>query len=539
LIIVSRRPEVFFDAQLWADDGFFFDDAICYGWQSLVIPYNGYIHFLPRIITNLAIQLSEVFGQGIAWAPLIMNFCTVALSSFCAVGICSSKFHWMGNIYFRLVLISFILLFPNAQEIWGNVTNLHWWFGILEFFLIWHMLQNRKMPNWGDTLLLSAVVLTSPNGLLVLPAIAWAYFLEGKYKPDNNLLKIILIFTLTLVQLYLLLDVRTPKNMDIALLFNNTIHYVFYQQFGNLLLGQVTNSLMLAITGAFLLLVVVLFSRKLFKNLYIPFVFLCSIVVLTVLGADVQMNKYGRYIFVPTVVIFSILMYEGREQWRNRKKHLFSITKIVLFALFFLLISVRVARNYSVEPLEKHPWKTQAALFDREGKIFYHFSINPICWSVAISSSVNREDYIPTSSTKIIVDNSHIIQMQNIKQNDSLFTVVGPSPQIIYQLPETATIAYCSLDLRLSSGYKKGRIHFLSEKEEIFMIFYIRGKNLITMNESMLKTPVKQVCLSFPEMFPNDSFVIEQIIFYTVGVKTQSDGLSVFKPNTNKRLSWS
>jgi hypothetical protein len=533
LIIVSRRPAILFDPQLWAEDGFvFLDEAIKYGWASIGIPHAGYIHFLPRIITNLALQLSEACGQGITWVAFIMNLCAVALSSFCAVSICSSKFSWMGNIYFRMVLSFFILGFPNAYELWGNVTNLHWWLGILEFFLIWHMLQNKKMPNWGDTLLLSVVVLTSPNGLLVLPAILWAYFRERKNKLAFNLLKIILIFALTLIQLHFLLSVRIPKDMDIVLsLFNNTLHYVFNQLFGNLLVGRTFNDLTIAMIGAFFLFIIVLFSWKLFKKLYIPFAFLGSILVMTVLGTDLQSHDklWLRYIFVPTVIIFSILMYEGRELWLNKKKHLFSIAKIALFALFFLLISLRVVDNYFIEPLYKHPWKAQTALFDREGKVFYHFLINPSLFSVAIPSSYDRKDYIPESLTKIDMDNSRIIKMHDIVVNDSLYTVVGPHPAITYQLPEKPFISYCWIDFDRSIEYLQFTFHPDNQKINIpdKEIFKVSDNNLIVVDERVQKYEMNYLHVHFytPLSFirqgalQDSSFVIKRFELYVLPSK--------------------
>jgi hypothetical protein len=532
VIIISRRPGVLFDAQLWSEDGFIFlDDAIWHGWQSFVIPYAGYIHLLPRTIAYLSLQLSEFLGQGIVWAPTIMNTCTVALSSFCAIYICSSKFHWMGHIYFRILLIFFILAFPNAKEIWGNVTNLNWWFGVLEFFMLWNILQNRKMPTWRETFLLSVVVLTSPNGLLVLPAIVWAYFRINKNKLDLDILKIILIFALTLIQLHFLLDSRVPKDADIMLLFNNAIDYIFKQLFGNLLAGQAINSLALSITGAFFLFVILFFCRRSFKKLFIPFIFLFALIPMTVLGADLQIHQYNRYIFVPTVVIFSIFMYEGWEQWKIRSKHLLSIATIALFALCFLLISFRVIRNYEIDPLFNYPWKKEAALFDPNGKVFFCFPINPVYASITIPASFDREGYIPVSSTKISIDNSRIVKMHDIVVNDSLYTVTGPDPMIYYQLPERPLVSYCWIDFDRSLRYLQ--FVFTSDDPDVSpieqycpMIFNVSENNLMTMNERIQNNrmnilqiyfyaPLQTINKGGSYSLPDSSFVVKRFDLYT------------------------
>jgi hypothetical protein len=531
LIIISRRPSVLLDAQLWSEDGcIFLDDAIIYGWKSFAIPYAGYIHLLPRIIAFLSLRLGEIFGQGIIWVPTIMNSYAVILSSFCATYICSSKFRWMGHIYFRILLSFFILAFPYAYEIYGNVTNLHWWFGILEFFLLWNMLQTRKMPNWSDTLLLSAAVFTSPNGLLVLPFILWGYFRVNKNKLDWDILKIILIFALTFIQLQFLLDVRVPKDIDIALFFNDATDYVFKQLFGNLLLGQSINSLFLSITGIFLLCVILFFGRGLFQKLYFPFAFLFSILFITILGADFLSSKYSRYVFVPTAVVVSILIYEGREQWRKRSKHWFSIAKITLFALFFLLISLRTVKNYAIDPFSSYAWKEQAALFDPQGRIFYNFQVNPIYWSVAIPSSYDRENYLPKSLIKISIDNSRIIEMHDIVVNDNHYTVTGPQPFVRYQLPERPLVSYCWIDFDHSLKYLE--FVFACDNPDLSfdgqrcpMIFNVSENNLLGMNDRIWSNRMDVLQIYFFPLLgtinkggvyslPDSSFVIKRFELY-------------------------
>jgi hypothetical protein len=298
-------------------------------------------------------------------------------------------------------------------------------------------------------------------------------------------------------------------------------------------LGQSVNNLALLVTGAFLLLAVLFFSRKLFKKLYIPFAFLLSLLLMTVLGTDLVGYKHSRYIFVPTIVIFSILVYEGREQWRNRKKHLFSIAKIALFALFFLLISVRVVRNYHIYPLISYPWKTEATLFDPQGNVFYHFPVNPVFWSIAIPSSYDRKDYIPESLTKVSIDSSRIIELQDIVVNDSLYKVTGPNPVITYLLPETPCIAYCWIDFDHSLEY----LEFIFNcdnpeasppfEADVPMIFNISDNNLMHMNERIQKNGMRSLQLCFrpriicltrgdAHLSQNFSFVIKRFELYTL-----------------------
>jgi hypothetical protein len=526
VIIISRRSGILFDAQLWAEDGFIFlDEAILHGWQSIVIPYAGYIHVVPRIITYLSLQLSEILGQGIVWVPTIMNACTIALSSLCAVYICSSKFHWIGGIYFRMLLSFFILVFPEAYEIFGNVTNIQWWLGILEFFLLWNVLQSKKIPDWSDTILLSIVVISSPNGLIVLPALLWGYFCVNKNKLNFGALKIFLILTLTLVQVKFLLATRIPKEIDIALFLKKTIGSVLNHLFGNLLLGQSVNTLVLSITGAFLLLVVLFFSRRLFNKLYIPFAFLCSIIFITIFGSE---RISSRYIFLPTVVLFSILMYEGREQWRERAENIFSIAKIVLFALFFLLISLRIIKNYEIAPHFSFPWKKQAALYDPQGKISFCFPINPCDWSVSIPSLCDREGYIPRFLTKIPIDNSAITETHDMVVKDNLYMVTGSNPFVIYQLPDTLKVSCCWMDFDRSIEHLQ-LVFVCGYPDNVYlpnkyypMLFNVSENNLMNMNGLIQDKGMNHLIIHFYNTLyhgayslQDSSFVIKRFELYT------------------------
>jgi len=515
LIILSRRPGALFSPQLWSEDGFvFFHEALKYGWQSVVLPYAGYIHLVPRTVTNLALQLSETFGQGIILVPLIMSLSAVALNSICAVAVCSSKFNWLGSLSFRILISLFVLLFPNAYELFGNVTNIHWWLGILAFFLLWNMFQTRKIPGRVETIILSIVVLSSPNGLLVLPAIAICYFFINKTKPTYDLFKVFLIFLVTSIQLLLMLESRVPKEADWALFFTNTGHYVFIQLFGQLLMG-LSGTL---ITGVLLLIALLFLSRRLFKKLYFPLAFLFLSVFLTIFGVDSGMLTHERYIFIPTVVIICILLYAFKELLQ-KKGDKFKIVRIVLFCLVFALISIRIVRNYKISPFVDYSWKTEAAVFDRQGEVFCNFPANPDYWSVGFPSSCDRNTYIPKSLEKIIVNKNNVVSVNDLVLNDSLCTVTGPHPSISYQLPE-APISYCWIDFDRS--IEALQPVFVSEAEENFpMLFHAGENNLINFNNPIQTTKMKQVDIYFfnplrggSYTLSDSSFVIKQVHFY-------------------------
>jgi hypothetical protein len=522
LILISRRPSLLFSPQFWCEDGFvFFHEALKYGWQSVLMPYAGYIHLVPRTITNLVLQLSEALEQEVAWAPMIMSLSAVALNSICAVAVCASKFNWMGNWYFRMILSLFILLFPNAYELFGSVTNVNWWLGVLAFFLLWNMFQTRKMPNWFETIILSIIVLTSPNGLLILPAIVGCYFYVYKTKPTYELFKVFFIFLLTCVQVVLMLDSRVPKDADWTLFLTNAINFVFVKLFGHLLIGLILNEVGTLIVGIVLFIVLLFLCRNVLKKIYFPVVFLFLLVFLTVFGVDSgQLAYYDRYIFIPSVVVVCILIYSFRERLQ-KKGDKFRIGEIALFCLIFSLIAVRTVRNYKIPSFLGYPWKTLTVEFDRQGDVFYSFPACPDHWSVGFPSSFNRDSYIPQSQNKFTIDNSHIVSIKDIVLNDSLYTVTGSYPSVCYQLPEKP-LSYCWIDFDRSIDALQ--MVFISETDaEFAMMFHVEENNLMNLNECIQTTKMKFVYFNFYDplcngsfALPDSSFVIKQFHFYTL-----------------------
>src|SRR5437660_10967570 len=75
LVVVSRRPDVVFHAQFWAEDGNrWYADAYHLGViDSLLHPAAGYFQTLPRLAALIAVLLP--FGM----APLILNCIAVLI----------------------------------------------------------------------------------------------------------------------------------------------------------------------------------------------------------------------------------------------------------------------------------------------------------------------------------------------------------------------------------------------------------------------------------------------------------------------------
>src|SRR5688572_304731 len=75
-LLALRKPWALHTPQLWAEDGSIFltqDEQM--GIRAWWLPYNGYLHLLPRLIAWIASHTADP-----AWWPAIYNGCAFALT---------------------------------------------------------------------------------------------------------------------------------------------------------------------------------------------------------------------------------------------------------------------------------------------------------------------------------------------------------------------------------------------------------------------------------------------------------------------------
>jgi hypothetical protein len=129
---------------VWAEDGvYFLADSDREGvWATLLKPYMGYLHFLPRLIV---ISTSE-FADLTHFAVIVSVVCCLAVGAITAlVFYCSSAV--TGWLPARLAIASITVLVPTAPiEVLGNAANLHWY---LIWASVWLLLYVPK-TWWGS-----------------------------------------------------------------------------------------------------------------------------------------------------------------------------------------------------------------------------------------------------------------------------------------------------------------------------------------------------------------------------------------------------
>lgn len=164
-LLVLRKPWALHTPQFWAEDGEIFmkqDDA--WGAGAILVPYNGYLHSLPRLIAWLASHTADP-----AWWPAIYN----GLAFVITVGLFARLASPRVELPAKPGLMLAFVLVVGTGEVLLNVTNLQW---VTAFFLL---LQVFTAPpanagqRLGDLAILVLVGLNGPFALLFAPLLAW------------------------------------------------------------------------------------------------------------------------------------------------------------------------------------------------------------------------------------------------------------------------------------------------------------------------------------------------------------------------------
>lgn len=160
LILLLRRPEMFLNPQLWAEDGpVFFVPADRNGLRTVLTPYAGYLHVLPRLIAALAAPLPA------GWVPTAYFSCCMVAFIAVAAALFSPRIDLPGKPVLALALG----LVTHSGEAIGNLTNLQW---VVALALVWLLLAHDAITlrqQMTDLLVAVVVGLTGVFSTILTP----------------------------------------------------------------------------------------------------------------------------------------------------------------------------------------------------------------------------------------------------------------------------------------------------------------------------------------------------------------------------------
>jgi hypothetical protein len=170
LVAWLRLPPAARDT-LWAEDGRVFvqQRAAAGPFETWVVPYDGYLHVVPRIVADLAWSWLPVGGLASGMTVLA---CLVA--GVVAAGVWSCSRALVASTAVRLALAAVTVLVPLAPvEVSGNLANLHWYLLWLTPFLLLH--RSRSTTSAALAAVAALLVgLTEIQAVLVVPLVGLA-----------------------------------------------------------------------------------------------------------------------------------------------------------------------------------------------------------------------------------------------------------------------------------------------------------------------------------------------------------------------------
>jgi hypothetical protein len=163
-LIAARKHDSFSNPQFWAEDGaIFFIDAETVGWSAFAKPYEGYLHFLPRVAAGVGQYLPLIS------VPVFYAVAALLATGWIAWAIQSPRLKipaaWAGALAIGLI--------PHRGEVYLTLCNLQWITAIGLFALPAMEDARTRAERVGDIALLIATALTGPFVILALPLFAW------------------------------------------------------------------------------------------------------------------------------------------------------------------------------------------------------------------------------------------------------------------------------------------------------------------------------------------------------------------------------
>ncbi len=168
VVLLLRRPDLIATPQLYAEDGLiFFRDAILSGLPSLLAPYAGYHHLIPRAIALIASPFPAAI-QPAAYVAI-----SVALAAACCALLAPLLHGVIVDRGLRAFVAIGVAAAVPADEIIGSVASLQWYLHlpVLAASLV-PLAAGARVAARVAAVLVGA---TTPQGLIAAPiaAVLW------------------------------------------------------------------------------------------------------------------------------------------------------------------------------------------------------------------------------------------------------------------------------------------------------------------------------------------------------------------------------
>jgi hypothetical protein len=197
-ILFLRLPDRFLNPQFWAEDGFFFTEALRNGVASILLPYGGYLLLVPRLCELAATTIP------LEYAPAFLNGAALCIALAILSRVLSPRNPLPGKPLLALVTV----LVPHPEDIFLTIENIQW---ILALGLVLLLISDDARTfrqHAGDIALGIFAGLTGVFSLIFLPFFAWRAFRRWTVA---SLVLLIVMATVAAIQLWFVADFPTLR----------------------------------------------------------------------------------------------------------------------------------------------------------------------------------------------------------------------------------------------------------------------------------------------------------------------------------------
>lgn len=299
IILITRRGAQLFSPHIWDEDGVtitphgglgnipgFLENS----WLSLFEPVNGYLLFIPKIITGISLNISfiqyPIISTIIAWIFIIYVVCMVATANTMLNG--------------KPLLALLILCLPTDPEVIGIPLYTFWWASILLFLVPFWMSSDEKIGKRFYFLTIGG--LSSPAILLILPTLFIRIFIFKNKAQEIYIF--IWAFFFGLIQSLLIFRTSSNVEYDFVAIAKSMVPIFF----GNFLLGSFTSDYVSLFLAGLILLSSIIIGLWVSSSNYLFLTFLYLIfgsIALTIARVDISLIHPAlsgpRYFFFPFI----------------------------------------------------------------------------------------------------------------------------------------------------------------------------------------------------------------------------------------------
>ncbi|ABE29202.1 putative membrane protein [Paraburkholderia xenovorans LB400] len=342
----------FLKPQFWAEDAtIFLAMSVREALLNLVHPYAGYFHFAPRTLALLGAFFPTVL------APAVFYYGAVAA----AVASCVAIYLMVGTFptHLRILFALAPMLVLPAGEVYGNVTNIQWFFGVA-FGVLVLTYRGDTFRSRGWLVMGEVLALTGPFSVVFWPCLLVWSWLTGRLPVNAKMLVVVGIGAFVQLAAVVLMGVnKYGVGIAAASAWVRAVK-IFVGSF--VTLSGVTGGV--AVLAIFVLLAFGL-RRNFVERLrggYLPFGLVCMALLTLLMGLWThkhmpdEINPLGpgeRYFFLPFNFLFMAVI--ASAQAVGKKYHWFCL--VVALSLVF-----GWSRHFRKGELSDFRWRDYYAL---------------------------------------------------------------------------------------------------------------------------------------------------------------------------------